>query len=367
MKAAGVNSVNGFSVLLLTFLLLIVFVSVPRPVVAQTSVVNILSYRVDGAPNYSAPGNESFWKNIGWTNVSLSATVSPGGGHTSSVLVKSANDGFNIYVLFRWHDPEGPSYGSSSEEYYAPNGTLVELDPSQTGLVNQLFYNSTYYYQDRVAVLWFLNGTRDVVPAMKLNSTGAITDGSADIWHWQSVPTDNNIQNDTDFPGGYTDVKGTLIYPPNNSSFAENDYTDKNGFFLVGGNSTQTPPVIDPYSNPFIVLAGNYFSTTNKTWTVEMVRALTVSQDPTYNVQLSVGQTYFVGFGVWNGKMGESAHIKSVSQWYSLTVSNEPAPTPAVPAAGVSLILAAATGAGLLIVGTIIGVAVRPEKKKPGS
>jgi hypothetical protein len=362
-------SLNSVTVFLLISLMLILFISSPRPAVAQTSVINITSYRVDGAPNYNAPGNETFWKNIGWTNVSLSASVSPGGGHTSSVLVKSANDGFNIYVLFRWSDPQGPSYGSSSEEYYAPNGTLVELDPTQTGLVNQLYYNVTagYYYQDRVAMLWFLNGTRDVVPAMKLNTTGIITDGSANIWHWQSVPTDNNIQNDTDFPGGYTDVKGTLIYPPNNSSFAENDYTDKDGFFLVGGNSTQTPPVIDAYSNPFIILAGNYFSTMNKTWTVEMVRALTVSQDSAYNVQLSVGTSYFVGFAVWNGKMGESAHIKSVSQWYKLTVSNEAAPTPATPTGGVSLTLATATGAGLLLAGLIIGVVMRPEKKKPGS
>ncbi|HET7405331.1 MAG TPA: ethylbenzene dehydrogenase-related protein, partial [Candidatus Bathyarchaeia archaeon] len=140
---------------------------------------------------------------------------------------------------------------------------------------------------------------------------------------------------------------------------------DKNGFFLVGGNSTQTPPVIDPYSDPFIILAGNSFSAVNKTWTVEMVRPLAVSQDSRYNVQLSVGSSYFVGFAVWNGRMGESAHIKSVSQWYSITVSNESPLTPAIPAAGISLALASASGAGLLIAGLVIGVLLRPEKKKP--
>jgi ethylbenzene dehydrogenase len=365
MKVTGVNRTH---LLLLTSLSLLLLVSSPRPVMAQAPTpVNITSYHVDGSPDYNAPGNESFWENIGWTNVSLSASVSPGGGHTHNVLVRSANDGFNIYVLFRWYDAQGPSYGSSSEEYYNSTAHQYELlNPNVTGSVNQLEYNATYYYQDRVAMLWFLNGTRDVVPAMKLNSTGAITDGSADIWHWQAVPTDNNIENDTDFPGGYTDTRGNLIYPPNNSSFAEDDYTDRNGFFLVAGNSTQTPPVLDPYGDPFIVLAGNYFSTANKTWTVEMVRPLTVSQDSNYRRQLSIGSSYFVGFAVWNGRMGESAHIKSVSQWYSLTISNQTPSSPATPAGGVSLTLAVAAGGGLLVAGVIIGFVVKPERKRPG-
>ena len=367
MKAA---CVNRYSIFLLLSLVLLVLVTVSsREVVAQTTVVNITSYHVDGAPNYNAPGNESFWKNIGWTNVSLGASVSPGGGHTSSVLVKSANDGFNIYVLFRWHDLQGPAYGASPELYYnssAPPGSRYQLlNPSVTGLVKQLVYNSTYYYPDRVAMLWFLNGTRDVVPAMKLNSTGAITVGSANIWHWQANPTDNN-RNDTGFSGGYFDPKGNSIFPPNNSSFAENDYTDKDGFFLVNGNFTGAPPIVNPYGNPFLVLAGNYFSDANKTWTVEMVRPFAVLPDVNHNVQLSVGSTYFVGFAVWNGKMGESQHIKSVSQWYSLTISNLAPPSPTT-STGVSLTLAAATGAGLLIAGVIIGIVAKPEKKKPAA
>lgn len=358
-------------VLSLLPLMLLLISSSPRLVTAQTSVVVIMSYHVEGAPNYNAPGNESFWRNVAWTNVSLGASVSPGGGKTSNVLVKSANDGFNIYMLFRWYDAQGPSYGAAPEEYYNATAHPYEFltNPNVTGLVHRLEYNATYYYPDRVAMLWFLRGARDqTAPAMKLNTTGSITSGAADIWHWQSVPTANN--NRTIFPGGYTDVHGNLIYPPNNSSFAEDDYTDKNGFFLVAGNSTQTPPVIDPYGNPFVVLAGNYFSTANKTWTVEMVRALTVSQDSSYRVQLAVGSSYFVGFAVWSGKLGESLHIKSVSQWYNVTITNQ---APYIPplttssSGGVSLALAAATGAGLLIAGLAIGIVVRPERKKLSS
>jgi hypothetical protein len=123
---------------------------------AQGAFVNLTSYRVTGATNYTAPGSESFWDRIGWTDVPLGASVSPGGGHTPDILVKSANDGFNIYLLFRWNDSVGPSFGSSSEAYAAANGTLLSLNPADTANVKQLFYNSTYYYPDRAAILWFV-------------------------------------------------------------------------------------------------------------------------------------------------------------------------------------------------------------------
>jgi hypothetical protein len=122
-------------------------------------------------------------------------------------------------------------------------GQIVPLDFTKTGAVKQLFYNATYFYPDRVAILWFLNGTRDVVPAMSLNSTGAITDGSANIWHWQSVPTDN-ISFPTSLAGNYTDSSGKTIFPPNNSSFAEDDYTDKNGFFPIPGRISGAPNLV---------------------------------------------------------------------------------------------------------------------------
>ncbi len=362
MKAAGVNGVSVLLMISLTFLLPVA--SHPRPVMAPTSAIKIVSYLVNGAPNYNAPGNESFWNSIGWTNVSLGATVSPGGGHTSSVLVKSANDGFNIYMLFRWYDPVGPSYGSSSEEYINSTGAIVPLNFSDTGSVKQLYYNVTdnYYYPDRVAMLWFLSGPMGDVPAMKLNSTGAITNGTANIWHWQSVPTDN-VSFPTSLAGNYTDPNGKTIFPPNNSSFAEDDFTNESGFFPIAGSISGVQN-LDPYADPFIVLAGNAFSMTNKTWTVEMVRPFTVSQAANYRVELSVGAKYFVGFAVWNGKDGESAHIKSVSQWYSLTVTNQaPASQPA-PAGGVSVILAVSAGGGLLLAGLIVGAVIRPEKRK---
>jgi len=336
------------------------------PVSAQSQFVNLVSYRVTGAPNYTAPGREAFWNTIPWTEVPLAASVAPGGGHTPNVLVKSANDGFNIYMLFRWNDSVGPSFGSSSEMYESTNGSLLPLNPADTANVTKLFYNSTYYYPDRVAMLWFLAtaAARQQSPAMMLGSDGAITGGAANIWHWQSNPTDNDL-NDTGFPGGYTNPAGAPIFPNNNASFAEDDYTNTTGFFVIGGSFGATSPNIDPYADPYIVHVGNYFSSADKTWTVEMVRSFT-TPDSAYRVQLTTGSTYYVGFAVWNGKLGESSHIKSVSQWYTLTISDQPplmatttSTTTSSTPSGISPALAAAVGIGLLVVGIIIGVTIR--------
>jgi hypothetical protein len=331
---------------------------------AQSSFTNIISYRMNGSPNYTFPGTESFWDSINWTSVSLTASVSPGGGHTPRVLVKSANDGYNIFLLFRWNDSQGPSFVSDSEIYRAPNGTLVPLTPEATKNVTQLYYNSTYYYPDRVAALFFVSpnaSSRQVSPVMQLGSDGAITGGAGNIWHWQSNPTDNSA-NDTGFPGGYTDPAGNPIFPADNLSFAEDDYTNTTGFFVIPGSFGQGAPNLDPYSNPFLIQVGNYFNETSKTWTVEMVRSFT-TQDPSYNVQFVTGSSYFVAFAVWNGKVGESADFKSVSQWYNLTISGASPPSlrPATTTAmgGVTLPVAAAVGVGALIVGLVIGTIVR--------
>ena len=252
--------------------------------------------------------------------------------------------------------------------YAGSNGTLLPLNPADTAQAKQLFYNSTYYYPDRVAMLWFVENAseREQSPAMQLGSDGAITGGAAEIWHWQSNPTDNS-PNDTGFPGGYTDPSGVAVYPADNMSFAEDDYTNTTGFYVIGGSFGAGAPNLAPYSDPYIVHAGNYFSDSNKSWTVEMVRSFTTDASA-YREQLTTNSTYYVAFAVWNGMLGESSHIKSVSQWYTLTISDQPpsqAPVSPVQTQGaVTIGTATAVGVGLLIVGIIIGIAVRPRPKE---
>lgn len=334
---------------------------------AQGSYPNVVSYRVDGAVNYSDPGGEAFWNDISWTDVPLTASISPGGGHTPAVEIKSANDGFHIFALIRWNDTQGPSFESNDELYRAPNGTLMLLDPADTANVAQLYYNSTYYYQDRAALLWFLPQSlgRQQTPAMMLGSEGAITGGAAEIWHWQSNPTDNSPL-DTGFPGGYTDAAGNPIYPPDNLSFAEDDYTNTTGFFTIPGNFGAGAPNLVPDADPFLVHLGSSYSNATKQWTVEMERTFTTSQAVPYCVQLVAGTPYYVAFAIWNGHLGESSAYKSVSQWYTLTLSNQTVSQAPASVGGVPLNLAVAVGLGLLLVGILIGAVVRSFKREDG-
>ena len=340
--------------------------SISRPALAQQMASNLTSYLVDGSPDYAAPGNESFWAAIPWTNVSLAASVTPGGGHTAYVLAKAANDGFNVFLLFKWPDPGGPSFASNAELYDSGNGTLLPLTSDATANVTQLFYNSTYFYQDRVAVLWFIPGSQGIQqsPAMELGSDGAITGGAAEIWHWQANPTDNS-PNDDGFPGGYTDPLGNPIFPANNLSFAEDDYTNTTGFFTIPGSFGADSPNLAPFANPFTVKVGSLYDNASGTWTIEMARSFTTSGAAQYRVQLAVGSGYYLAFAVWNGKLGESADIKSVSQWFNLTISDaSPLGSETSSGGGISPVLAATAGAGLLVVGVAIGVLLRPGDKR---
>jgi hypothetical protein len=335
------------------------------PARAAASYPNVTSYRVASAINYSDPGNEPFWTLIPSTDIPLTASIAPGGGHTPDVQVKSAHDGYNVYVLFRWNDSAGPSFASNDELWQAPNGTLMLLDPTETTNVTHLYYNATYYYQDRAALLWFLPQSlgRQQIPAMVLGSEGALTGGAAEIWHWQSNPTDNNPL-DTGFPGGYTDSLGNPIYPADNLSFAEYDYTNMTGFFTVAGNFGAGAPNLAPEADPFLIHVGSRYDDASKTWTVEMVRSFTTSQASAYCVQLTTGVPYYVAFATWNGRLGESAAYKSVSQWYTLTLSNQTVAAAPAPTGGISLTIAAGVGLGMLFVGLIIGAIVRSFRKE---
>lgn len=335
---------------------------------ADVSTAGITSFKVSGSANYTNPGGEAFWKSIPWTSAPLAASVSPGGGKTANVSVKSANNGFEVFVLFRWKVALAPSFESQNELYRAPNGSLLSLPaPGPGANITQLFYNSTYFYQDRVAALWFIANasSRQDSPKMELGTNGAITGGAADIWFWQANPSDNS-KSDAGYPGGYTDPTGRAIFPPNNASFAENDYTNTTGFWVTGGSFGADAPNLDPYASPYVVLAASSYSSANKTWTVEMTRTFT-TDDPNYRVQLTPGFSYYVAFGVWQGAVGESAEIKSVSQWYQLTISNSsPATVPvAAPSQGVTPLLAASVAIGTALVGFVIGSLAMSYRKEP--
>jgi cytochrome b558/566 subunit A len=100
-----------------------------------------------------------------------------------------------------------------------------------------------------------------------------------------------------------------------------------------------------------------------------MVRSFTTSDATRYRLQISANSTYYVAFAVWQGKLGESSDFKSVSQWYTITVSNK-APLGSVttaPSGQVNAPLAAAVAVGTLITGLVIGIIVRSRPQRSRS
>ena len=131
------------SAILLTILLTSIRLG---PMVSAQSYPNITSYRVSDAPNYDAQEMNRSGNNR-LDECSLVASVSPGGGHTSEVYIKCAK--MDSTFTSAEMGTSGAIFRRSRGLYTAPNGTLVPLSEEATMNVTQLFYNSTYYYQDR--------------------------------------------------------------------------------------------------------------------------------------------------------------------------------------------------------------------------
>jgi len=307
---------------------LLVIISIPSIFGQQNSQApSIISYNIVGSPNFENPGNESFWSNIPWTNLSLSATVT-GGGHTSFIDVKSAHNSTAIFILEQWSDLH-PSFKGSSAfgfntvpilvgklsngSYYYINGPsrAQEAEAYNNGTLIGFYHNSTFYYPDRAAIMWSLGASSD---CMEISSNGgALGTGPANIWEWEFGATDNS-SNDPAWPlWTNTTATGTPIKPTH--SFAINLFTNQTNLYQVGIGGNIYAAWYNPVPgtigiNPFNVwTAAKWY---NGHWTLEFVRNFTTNEQlKNYEVQLSVNQTYDVAFAIWQGYQGESAFIKS--------------------------------------------------------
>jgi len=298
----------------------------------------IVSYSVTGTPNWTAPGTESYWKNIPWTPISMIESVQ-GGGHTPQISVKSAHTSTEIYMLITWQDSNPSYFGSSAfgfntvailegknstGTYYIDNPNRTqEQQAVENGTLVGLFHNATYYYPDRMAIMWSLGATSD---CMNLGANGgSLSTGAANIWEWEFGSTDNSSKDPAWNLWANTSATGTNTTPTH--SFALNLYSNQTNLYQVGigGNTSANwyNPVpgtvnVDPY---IVWTAANYSS---GNWTVEYARSFTTpSQLSHYEVQLSQGNTYSVAFAIWQGYQGESAFVKSIApSFYSLSLSS---------------------------------------------
>ncbi len=249
-----------------------------------------------------------------------------------------------------------------------------EFYPDDTAEYVSLFYNSTYMYPERFAILWSLGGVPNdwyqvaYTPHMMPGTSGAISAGQDELWVLNDNPRANNTQ-DFGYPGDTLFSRNSTPpyyhYPqykdPLNLGYLENQgiiadaYVNGSSIYYIGG----VPFIGFPYINnpqynawdlmnglynasklwdPSVVATGlKYVQTpTGVYWYAEFVRTFTTigvsgGQGMShYQVQLYPGHSYHVAFAVFQGGAGESVDFKSISFWYNIYIQ---------PAAGSSSML----------------------------
>ncbi|MEM0208910.1 cytochrome b558/566 subunit A [Metallosphaera sp.] len=238
-----------------------------------------------------------------------------------------------------------------------PNGSIIlyhSLRPMEDLLYNNgMFYgyytNNTWYYPDRAAIMWYMGSvippTTDCmnlggkVPGQEFDgftlkdAGGSLQQqgGAANIWMWVSGATWNNKTYDPAFAANLWNNESLTGLPytdPGNQGFAVPLYTNNTNMYEVDTAGIWYAPVASSGLNGslFFVKTGATYS--NGFWTVEYVRPLQVPQAyAQWMPNFTVGNTYYVAFAVWQGKLGETLFDKSITSGFlQFTLSNS-APT----------------------------------------
>lgn len=326
--------------------------------------------RVNGTPNLSNPGSESFWSNVSSTVVPLiSSSNYPPSGATQTVAVQIAwtNSTPSPELIVKL---QFGNYGSSAS-FASPMNVYVNDTAYPNGMVMPAYQNfsctsqfsscfggqypqdigtlplaigPSYVYPEQATVLlgmtpgaqtnaWYSVSYK---PKMVMGTPGALDTGSggqAEFWVWSSNPTDNATQ-DTSYPG-LSYPNGTALSTasfglPPHASYAMDGYANGSAFYQIGGmpNSSQYLYINNPaletnnlttlastpitYTmNPFEVQAKGLYSSTANSWTIEYVRNLTTSNlygENAYQAQLNSSNpsNYYIAFEVNQGLASET-------------------------------------------------------------
>jgi|SRR5579875_382121 hypothetical protein len=351
--------------LILTFLFSLTAVTLGVGVAADPS-ASLIAYKVSGNVNLSNPGSESFWSSIPWTSVPLSANV-PNGGHTPLINVKAAWNGTNMFILLSWNATQpsnrmssvfslgGGPYGFPPLWLNSSSGQYVAAPPRdvEDSIVKSYYTNSTYYSQDRVAMMWYLGGqtgTPDDCMVVGQSNGGALQyGGAANIWDFMTGATWNTTtpflpqigMNEIPLSSYYSwwnrNVSFTGVnYTAPPTGFALNLYTNASNLYEVGlGTGLFYDDVATNTTDPYSVQAGAGMGTGS--WTVEMTRSLQTPQGGSpYLVNIQPGSTYDVAFAVWQGYLGENAFIKSISTFQTIYLSTQAPPSIVIPGQGIA-------------------------------
>ncbi|MCI2415339.1 MAG: ethylbenzene dehydrogenase [Candidatus Aramenus sp.] len=246
-----------------------------------------------------------------------------------------------------------------------------EFYPEDTAGYVSLFYNSTFMYPERFAIMWLLGGVPNdwtqiaYTPHMMPGTTGALSAGQAEVWVLNNNPRANNTQ-DSGYPGPTLFSRNSpppyKHYPqykdPLNLGYLQNQgiladmYTNGSSLYYIGGipfmgfpyintkyvstwqfmqfvAGTNTTPInVTALWNPSVVATGfTFYNTPTGPWMkAEFARTFTTygvsggQGESRYQIQLQPGHTYWVAFAVFQGGAGESVDFKSISFWWRIYI-----------------------------------------------
>ncbi|ARM75563.1 ethylbenzene dehydrogenase [Acidianus manzaensis] len=236
--------------------------------------------------------------------------------------------------------------------------------PEDTAGYVSLYYNNSYMYPERFAIMWLLGGVPSdwtqvaYTPHMMPGTSGALSAGEAELWIFNDNPRGNNTQ-DFGYPGptffSRTSPPPYIHWPtykdPLNLGYlpdqgiAADAFVNGSSIYYIGGNYLTSFPSIDnPHVNPWAVWNGKandsllwdpsviatgftFVNTpTGPYMCLEYARTFTTTGvsngqgESHYQIQLQQGETYHVAFAVFQGGAGESVDFKSISFWWTIYI-----------------------------------------------
>lgn len=334
-KKGSRKFLKTFGVLTLVALLLgvtniftVVNAAGPNDIVAYRTNQNFI---LDGTPT------EAFWQEIPENIVPLVATTTYGGA-VPEMSVKAVHDGTNLYLLLRWAD--------NAESRKLDGAIRIAL--SEPGnLVGGYFYNETHYYTDSAQVTWWLGSDEPTVspainnefgPAPTRTTTlfGWGPDDTAETWSWKPYSLD---QGNLYWPDAgldpalgiapvttwhWGDKAGEAYTMPHSSLYQAHWSTAGN--MVLGDGLLHAEGCQIPGTNNFEVKARGVWN--DGEWTLEIAKAFVPSaENAPFSTEFKVGETFHLVLGAMDGNVGEWEEVGSMSDWLSLTISNELLPS----------------------------------------
>jgi cytochrome b558/566 subunit A len=243
-----------------------------------------------------------------------------------------------------------------------PNDTSIMITTNHTILVPDnrgfqwlfdnygLFYgyyvNSSWYYPDRAAIMWYMGTGSNPGDCMNVGGDypnenfdgyvipkvgGSLSSGPASIWMWVSGATWNSSE-DPAFQinmWSNTSITGLNYTDQGNHGFAVPLYTNQTALYEVDTSGIWYPPVQQGGLNGSLFYIWTGANWSNGYWTLEYIRPMTTpSYLAYYEPQFQVGKEYDVAFAIWQGKEGETLFDKSItSSFLTLYISQQTPPT----------------------------------------